>query len=113
MSNTPTDAEKLAAVCAIIYGGTWVDEWGQACEEEFLGPRRFRVIKDRKFSPNSLDDLARILRELTPGQRFRYECEIGDAFVKADGPAELFAYWIATAPLPVLLDALYRAVVKQ
>lgn len=104
----PTDAEslvieakKLREVCLIAFPGR-VGEMDTEYPWDFLvelGESHTHWYPDA----NCLDDLARILRELTPGQRAEFDGMMLARLCACPSDA-------LTAPLPVLLDALYRAV---
>lgn len=110
-----TDADKLLAVCRVVWPAkkwmiytaayAWVQEAGDCFTPGYGGT---------KFLPTSTDDLRRILLALTPGQVEDFETEVAQALVDKDRPHETLGtclYFAAlTAPTTQILDALHRAV---
>lgn len=103
----PTDAEKLVSVCRAVWPA---DGWAADEDGSIYPLKAFK--KKFPMNPGCLDDLARILRGLTPGQRGKFDEIVDDLRYEAAMLEEGYA-WCLTAPLPVLLDALFRAVCEQ
>lgn len=98
----PTDAEKLASVCRALRPSSRIIENTREEVVEFKDGNAGYEI----FRTDSLDDLARILRELTEQQRTSFDVWLFSGQRK--WPIETL-----TAPLPVLLDALWKSVCNK
>lgn len=120
MSNQPpalSDAEKLLAVCRVVWPGRVSDP---SLDPDELGSYMVELGESRTHwypDEGCLDDLCRVLLALTPEQVESFEMEFAQERVDKDRSHDVLGccqlYGALTAPAPTILDALYRAVTNQ